>query len=99
MQSTNKTPDKASAKASAKAHAKSPAKAQNKAHAKSPAKAQNKAHDKATAKTAPAVASESGAFLPVNRKDMQARGWEEIDFLFLSGDAYEIGRASCRETV
>ncbi len=28
------------------------------------------------------------AFLPVNRKDMQARGWEEIDFLFLSGDAY-----------
>ena len=27
-------------------------------------------------------------FLPVNRKDMQARGWEELDFLYISGDAY-----------
>lgn len=27
-------------------------------------------------------------FLPVNRDDMEARGWNELDFLFVSGDAY-----------
>ena len=27
-------------------------------------------------------------FFPVNRKDMEERGWEELDFLFVSGDAY-----------
>lgn len=27
-------------------------------------------------------------FLPVNKKDMQERGWEELDFLYISGDAY-----------
>ena len=33
-----------------------------------------------TDKTAP--------FLPVSRADMDARGWKELDFLFVSGDAY-----------
>lgn len=28
------------------------------------------------------------SFLPVNREDMEARGWESIDFLYISGDAY-----------
>lgn len=28
------------------------------------------------------------AFLPVSRKDMEARGWDELDFLVVSGDAY-----------
>lgn len=28
------------------------------------------------------------AFLPVSGKDMEARGWELLDFLFISGDAY-----------
>ncbi|NTV89566.1 MAG: YgiQ family radical SAM protein, partial [Clostridiales bacterium] len=28
------------------------------------------------------------AFLPVNRKDMDDRGWEQLDFLYISGDAY-----------
>jgi uncharacterized radical SAM protein YgiQ len=28
------------------------------------------------------------AFLPVSRFEMNARGWEELDFLFISGDAY-----------
>ena len=28
------------------------------------------------------------AFLPVSRSDMEARGWEGLDFLFISGDAY-----------
>ncbi|MDR0497212.1 MAG: YgiQ family radical SAM protein [Treponema sp.] len=28
------------------------------------------------------------AFLPINRKDMEARGWDECDFIFVSGDAY-----------
>jgi len=28
------------------------------------------------------------AFLPVCRADMELRGWEELDFLFVSGDAY-----------
>ncbi len=27
-------------------------------------------------------------FLPVNKKDMQARGWDELDFVYVSGDAY-----------
>ncbi|MBQ8691830.1 MAG: hypothetical protein IJ520_01640, partial [Synergistaceae bacterium] len=29
-----------------------------------------------------------GWFLPVSREDMQARGWDELDFLYISGDAY-----------
>ena len=28
------------------------------------------------------------AFLPVSREDMEARGWDRLDFLFVSGDAY-----------
>ncbi len=27
-------------------------------------------------------------FLPVNRKDMQHRGWDELDFVLVTGDAY-----------
>ncbi len=27
-------------------------------------------------------------FLPVNREDMARRGWDELDFVFISGDAY-----------
>jgi len=27
-------------------------------------------------------------FLPVNRKDMEKRGWEEVDFAYICGDAY-----------
>lgn len=27
-------------------------------------------------------------FLPVSKKDMQARGWNELDFVYISGDAY-----------
>lgn len=27
-------------------------------------------------------------FLPVNKKDMKERGWDALDFLFISGDAY-----------
>ena len=28
------------------------------------------------------------SFLPVTRKDMEERGWQELDFIFVSGDAY-----------
>ncbi|TYQ15803.1 UNVERIFIED_CONTAM: putative radical SAM protein YgiQ [Acetivibrio alkalicellulosi] len=28
------------------------------------------------------------SFLPVNKKDMIDRGWDELDFLYISGDAY-----------
>ena len=35
-------------------------------------------------------------FLPVSLADMQRRGWEDYDFLLITG---EIGRASCRERV
>jgi uncharacterized radical SAM protein YgiQ len=28
------------------------------------------------------------SFLPVSREDMEARGWDSIDFLYISGDAY-----------
>ena len=27
-------------------------------------------------------------FLPVNRADMEKRGWDELDFLLITGDAY-----------
>lgn len=27
-------------------------------------------------------------FLPVSRQDMEKRGWEQLDFLYISGDAY-----------
>lgn len=27
-------------------------------------------------------------FLPVTRKDMEKRGWQQLDFIFVSGDAY-----------
>ncbi len=27
-------------------------------------------------------------FLPITRDDMEARGWEQLDFVFVSGDAY-----------
>ena len=30
----------------------------------------------------------NGDFLPVCRRDMEERGWEECDFIFVSGDAY-----------
>ena len=30
----------------------------------------------------------SGDFLPVSRDDMARRGWDELDFIFVSGDAY-----------
>ncbi|MEG1246065.1 YgiQ family radical SAM protein [Gordonibacter sp.] len=30
----------------------------------------------------------SEGFLPVNRQDMEARGWDEVDFVYVSGDAY-----------
>jgi len=32
--------------------------------------------------------SNRNLFLPVNQEDMQERGWEQLDFLFISGDAY-----------
>ena len=28
------------------------------------------------------------SFLPVSRSDMEARGWDSLDFLYISGDAY-----------
>ena len=28
------------------------------------------------------------AFLPINKKDMEDRNWDELDFLYISGDAY-----------
>ena len=27
-------------------------------------------------------------FLPVSRKDMEARGWDQVDFVYVTGDAY-----------
>ena len=27
-------------------------------------------------------------FLPISRQDMDERGWEQLDFLFITGDAY-----------
>lgn len=30
----------------------------------------------------------NNGFLPVNRKDMESRGWDEVDFVIITGDAY-----------
>lgn len=27
-------------------------------------------------------------FLPVNQKDMEERGWDQLDFVYVTGDAY-----------
>lgn len=27
-------------------------------------------------------------FLPVSRKEMNERGWDQVDFVYISGDAY-----------
>ena len=27
-------------------------------------------------------------FLPLSRKDMEARGWDQVDFAYIIGDAY-----------
>ena len=27
-------------------------------------------------------------FLPISREDMKQRGWEQCDFVYISGDAY-----------
>ena len=27
-------------------------------------------------------------FLPINREDMKDRGWDEVDFVYVLGDAY-----------
>ena len=27
-------------------------------------------------------------FLPISRADMEARGWDEVDFVYVIGDAY-----------
>ena len=35
-----------------------------------------------------AAMPDRNAFLPVNRADMQARGWDQCDFVFVCGDAY-----------
>lgn len=34
------------------------------------------------------AAADPSAFLPVTRRDVEARGWDALDFLFVSGDAY-----------
>ena len=30
----------------------------------------------------------NNGFLPINRKDMETRGWDEVDFVIVTGDAY-----------
>ncbi len=34
------------------------------------------------------MTAERDTFLPVSREDMNRRGWDEVDFVFISGDAY-----------
>lgn len=40
------------------------------------------------AASAPGEFGDSGLFLPMSREDMERRGWEELDVLLVSGDAY-----------
>lgn len=30
----------------------------------------------------------NGGFLPISRKEMKERGWDQVDFVYISGDAY-----------
>ena len=30
----------------------------------------------------------SHGFLPISRKEMEERGWNQVDFVYVSGDAY-----------
>ena len=39
-------------------------------------------------KDKPKVKEARDSFLPVNREDMERRGWDSLDFLVVSGDAY-----------
>ena len=32
--------------------------------------------------------AERGEFLPITRAEMEARGWSEVDFVYVCGDAY-----------
>ncbi len=50
--------------------------------------AQKKPSDFSNEAMQPASSKNHPVFLPTNRKEMQDRGWDEIDFLFISGDAY-----------
>lgn len=34
------------------------------------------------------MAENEDSFLPITKKDMEKRGWDELDFVFVSGDAY-----------
>ena len=36
----------------------------------------------------PASAPDAAAFLPTTRADIEARGWDEVDVVFVTGDAY-----------
>ena len=38
--------------------------------------------------TTPCSIPEPTAFLPTTRAEMEARGWDEVDVVFVSGDAY-----------
>ncbi|HIE69098.1 MAG TPA: YgiQ family radical SAM protein, partial [Planctomycetes bacterium] len=38
--------------------------------------------------TSPCSTPDAQAFLPTTRAEMQARGWDEVDVVFVSGDAY-----------
>ncbi len=31
---------------------------------------------------------EASLFLPLNKKEARAKGWDEVDFVLISGDAY-----------
>ncbi len=52
-------------------------------------------------KDKPKVKEARDSFLPVNREDMERRGWDSLDFLVVSGDAYvdhpSFGHASSQD--
>ncbi len=39
-------------------------------------------------KTNPDTFAQAGSFIPTTRAEMDARGWDQLDVLFISGDAY-----------
>ena len=47
-----------------------------------------KNHQKHASKPAPRPAVPASAFLPTTRAEADARGWGQLDFVYVSGDAY-----------
>ena len=71
-----------------RAHSTRPGNGAEKRRASTNAGAKHPKRRSAAATRAHAALPPRGAFLPVSRADMEARGWDQCDFVYICGDAY-----------